>query len=71
MEVWDENWDVLMLFAKYMTQFRMAFNGPVALDFTVFFHELDRKKIPDDLYDEYTEKLSIIENSALKHIHRH
>lgn len=70
-DVWDENWDVLTLFAKHMSQWRMAFNGPVALDYTIFFHELDRKKVPDDLYDDYTDKLSVIEDEALKHIHKH
>lgn len=54
-----------------MTQWRMAFNGPVALDFTIFLHELDRKGVSEDLYDEYTCKLSVIENEALKRIHKH
>lgn len=62
---------MLTLYAKYMTQWRIAFNGPVALDFNVFLHELDRKQLPEDLYDEYTDKLSVIENAALKHIHKH
>jgi hypothetical protein len=70
-DVWDENWDVLTLFAKYMSQWRMAMNGPVALDYHVFFHEMDRKQVPPDIYDDYTNKLAVIENAALKHIHRH
>jgi hypothetical protein len=69
-DTWEENWDVLMLFTKYMRQWRMGFNGPVALDFQIFFHELDRKEVPADLYDEYIDKLAVIENAALIQIHK-
>jgi uncharacterized protein DUF1799 len=68
--VWDENWDVLSLYAKYMTQWRSGFNGPYALDYQIFFHELDRKDVPADEYDDYTDKLSVIESAALKQIHK-
>lgn len=69
-EVWEENWDVLILFSKYMTQWRMGFTGPVALDYQIFLHELDRKNVPEALYDDYTDKLAVIENAALQQIHR-
>ena len=68
-DVWEENWDVIELYRQYSSQWRMAMNGPVALDFTVFHHELDRKRVPDELYDVYVWKLKTIEQSALKWIH--
>lgn len=69
-EVWDKNWDVLELYRQYSTQWRAAGNGPFALDFSIFFHELNRKRIADDEFDEIVAKLRIIEGEALKWIHR-
>ena len=69
-DVWDENWDVLHLFAKFNTQWRMAMGGPIGIDMTVFFHELDRKKVPEDLYDEMLWKLTVIEGAALKQLNK-
>jgi len=69
-EVWDENWDVLLLYRQFASQWRMGGHGPAALDFTVFFHELDRKGVSADEYDEYVDKLRIIESNAIKWIYR-
>lgn len=40
--------------------------GVIGLDYNVFHHALDRKKIPADLYDEYLNDLQVIEATALK-----
>jgi len=69
-EVWDENWDVLQLYDLYSTQWRMSANGPIALDYTIFFHELDRKGLAEKQYDDFVAKLRIIEPVALRMIHR-
>ena len=69
-DVWDENWDALLLFKRLSTQWRVGMVGVIGLDMTVFFHELDRKKVPDDLYDEMVWKLGIIEGAALKHLNK-
>lgn len=69
-DVWDEVWDVLHLFWMHSRQFRVGMGGPVGLDMTVFFHEMDRKKIPEDDYDEMVYHLSVIESAALKILHR-
>lgn len=69
-EVWEDNWDVIELFRLYSRQWRMAMNGPVALDYTVFHHELDRKGVPEDEYDKIVWQLKIVEEQALKWIHR-
>lgn len=68
--MWPENWDVLALYRKLSNQWRFGSNGPVAFDMTTFFHELDRKKLPDDLYDEYVWKLGVIEQAALYEMRR-
>ena len=70
MEVWEENWDAIELFRQYPLQWRMAMNGPVALDFNIFHHELDRKKVQEDEYDKMIYQLRVIEGEALKWIHR-
>lgn len=69
-EVWDENWDVIHLFSRFSSQLRMTMGSPVGLDMLVFFHELDRKKVPEDLYDEMVWKLTVIESAALKQLHK-
>ena len=47
----------------------MGAMGPVGLNMMVFFHELDRKKVPSSFYDQYVDKLLIIEAEALKWIY--
>ena len=69
-DVWDENWDVLHLYRTYDTQWRVGMGGPTGLDMMVFLHELDRKNVPDDIYDDMVWKLSIIETAALKQMHK-
>lgn len=69
-DVWDENWDVLHLFMSFRTQWRIGMGGATGLDMNVFLHELDRKKIPDTLYDEMVFKLTVIEDASLKHLHK-
>lgn len=69
-DVWDENWDVLHLFIRNSNQLRMSMGGPYALDMMVFFHELDRKKVPDDEYDEMVGKLAVIEATAIKQLNK-
>jgi Phage related hypothetical protein (DUF1799). len=69
-DVWEENWDVLHLFMRNATQWRMSMAGPYALDMTIFHHELDRKKVPDEDYDEMLWKLGIIEPAALKKLNK-
>lgn len=43
--------------------------GPIGLDFTVFHHALDRKKVEGDEYDQFLDDLRIIERAALIQIH--
>lgn len=67
-EVWEENWDVLQLFADYSNQWRMGAGGPIGLDYNVFHHALDRKKLSPSEYEEWFDNLRIIENAALQQL---
>lgn len=69
-EVWDDNWDAIELYDRFSTQWRMSMHGPAALDYTVFFHELDRKGVDEETYDRVVSQLRIIENEAIKWIYR-
>lgn len=69
-DVWEDNWPVLMLFKKYSTQWRAGMGGAFALDMNIFQHELTRKKVPDATFDTMIEQLSVIEGEALKWLHR-
>lgn len=62
--VWEELWDVMMLYVTYATQWRVGAGGAVGLDFNVFHHALDRKGITGDEYDEFISDLREIENAA-------
>lgn len=64
-EVWDDNWDVLDLFLQYKTQWRCGPNGAIGLDYNVFHHALDRKRVEGTKYDDWLADLSIIESQAL------
>lgn len=69
-DVWEECWDVLTLFRMNCTQWRVSMAGPYALDLTVFHHEMDRKKVEEEKYDEMLWMLGVIEAAALKHLHK-
>jgi hypothetical protein len=45
-------------------------SGPTGLDYNVLFHELDRKGIAGDDYDEMLAAIRIIESTALDAIHQ-
>ena len=67
-EVWEENWDVMLLFTTYQNSWRMGPMGPVGLDYTVFHHALDRKNVKGDEFDEFIHDLQVIEQTALKEL---
>lgn len=66
LEVFDENWDALMLFSNYSTQWRVGANGATGLDYNVFQHELDRMKLDKETYDKFMRQLRQIERQALR-----
>lgn len=63
--LWEENWPAVKLFNVLAGQWRMGPSGPVALDYTVLFHELDRMKLEADAYDDIFGSVRVIEDAAL------
>lgn len=66
-DVWSENWPGIQLFSRLSTQWRVGAGGPVGLDYSVIFHELDRKGLPENDYDEMMNTIRVIESAALEH----
>lgn len=69
-DVWPENLPAIQLFSRYCTQWRMGMNGPAGLDYNVILHDLDRRGISGDEHDEMMAAIRIIEEAALKEIHK-
>lgn len=58
------------MYLRYCTQWRAGPSGPIGLDYTVFFHELDRMGLERDAYDEFMAALRVIEETALDALNR-
>jgi hypothetical protein len=69
-DVWDENWDIMQLFVRFSTQWRVGMSGPVSLDYTIFIGALERKGYTGDAFDEALDKLAVIEAQALYNINK-
>lgn len=65
-ELWPENWPAIQLFTQLSTQWRIGPSGPVGLDYNVVFHELDRRQLGRDDYDDMMGAIRTIEEVALK-----
>lgn len=63
--LWAENWPAIQLFTQNSTQWRTGVSGPVGLDYTVIFHELDRRGLPSEDYDDLMGCIRVIEQVAL------
>lgn len=70
MTLWHDNWPSIELFTRYSTQWRVGAGGPVGLDYTVIFHDLDRRGLSADEYDDMMAAVRIIEQAALDEIHK-
>lgn len=68
--LWPENWPALNLFLDLQTQWRMGPIGPVGLDYNVLFHEMDRRALPQDEYDDLLEMVRVVEGAALSEMRR-
>ena len=65
-ELWAENWPVIQLFTRYSTQWRVGSSGVVGLDYNVIFHELDRKGLEGEAYDDMMASMRIVEEAAVR-----
>jgi hypothetical protein len=64
-ECWPENWPAFTTFAPISRQWRMGFAGPIALDYGVLFHRLDRMKLSDEEYEILFDDIRTLEAAAL------
>lgn len=69
-EVWPENWPTLRLWEIVGDQWRMGFNGPVALDLVPVLHELDRMGLKGEAYEDMLEGIKVMAAAALREISR-
>lgn len=67
-DVWGENWEALVVYQQNSNQWRMGPAGPYAFDMVVFRHELDRRGLTRERYDEMLWALRTIESAALAEI---
>lgn len=63
--VWRENLPSLELWNTVGDQFRMGFNGPVALDLIPVFHELDRRGLENSVYDQLLGDMKAMGSAAI------
>lgn len=52
------------------TQWRSGPGGAYGLDYSVIFHELDRRALPAGEYDDLMDAFRTIEAAALDEIHK-
>ncbi len=67
-ELWESNWPAIQLFTQIQTQWRVGMNGPTGLDYNVVYHELDRRSLKADEYDDIMGGMRTIESEALRHL---
>jgi hypothetical protein len=65
-DLWEENWPPLQLYIQLQTQWRVGMAGPYGLDYNVVFHELDRKGLDGEAYDDMLAAMRVVEEVALK-----
>lgn len=63
--LWAENWPAIQMYTQLHTQLRWGPAGPVGLDFNTFLHEIDRRSLSKDEYDDLFGSLRVIERVAL------
>ena len=67
-EVWEENWESVMIFIKLMTQWRTTMGGVIGLDYSVLqmlfeLYDIDNRQ-------EIFENIQIMEQEALIHMNK-
>jgi hypothetical protein len=67
--LWPENAAAIDLYWQFRTQWRTGFNGPIGLDYGGIQHELARRKLPPDDYDDLMACIRVIEQAALDEFH--
>jgi uncharacterized protein DUF1799 len=68
-DLWPENWAPIQLFTTISTQWRTGAAGAIGLDYNIVFHELDRKGLSGQDYEEMMHAIRDIEEAALQVLH--
>lgn len=68
--LWAENWPAMRFFLQIKTQWLHGFSGPTGLNYLVVFHELDRRNLTQDEYDDLFGSLRLIESTALEEMRK-
>jgi hypothetical protein len=64
-QVWAENWPPLQLYLRNKTQWRVGAGGPVGLDYQVLYHDLDRRGVTGEDFDDVMDAIRVIESTVL------
>lgn len=64
-DVWPEHWEILMLYRRYSTQWRVGMAGAAGLDYSVFHVALANKGIKGRKFERMMDDLGVIEMAAL------
>lgn len=67
--LWASNWPAIQFYTQVSTQWRTGMSGATGLDYNVIFHELDRKGLKPEDYDEMMASIRLIEETALHVLH--
>jgi len=64
--LWAQNEPAMTLYYNVMrTQWREGYSGRTGLDYNVLLHELDRRNLPKDEYDDLFAAVRVIEQTVL------
>lgn len=63
--LWAENWPAIEFYLRIQTQWRVGMNGRTGLDYNVLFHEMDRRDLSRDDYDDLLDSIRVIERTVL------
>ncbi|MFE0784060.1 MULTISPECIES: DUF1799 domain-containing protein [Pseudomonadota] len=69
-EVWPDLAPAFDLFARNHTQWRVGAGGPVGLDYTTLYADMDRRSLLPSEQDEIMGALRRIERAALEFLHK-
>ena len=66
-EIWPENVQAYSLFHGLRRQWHLApMGGPIALNFLLAYHRMDRMGLTPDEYNQLDQDLQIMEDAALE-----
>lgn len=66
--VWEDNWEVFMLYARNQSQWRSSGDRVIGLDYNVIYSDMTLRAIPVERQKELMSDLLTIEAAARKYI---